>query len=128
MSQIILAQEKIKLYSWLQEICEVVRYEASWRDRFWNKLLLQPGIYQEFLHYAETNDFLCKCQIDGYYITDIFIWEMRKYNVRTDRGKNGEDCDKYAMLLEAFDTMLEMVDNGARVDWSMEMKTGMDQL
>lgn len=128
MQQIIIAQEKMKLYDRLGEICEQAVYTTEWKDRFWNDLLKEPGIYQEFLYYLEHQDFLCNCTIDGYQITDIFVWQMRKYNVRTDRGKNGADCDKLAMLLEAFRTMLDMRADGAEIEWSMEMRNGMDQL
>lgn len=127
MRQIIIAGEKLKLYGCLKETCKYVCYTDEWRDRLWEDLLANPPIYREFLYYMEHQDFLCQCTVNGYSIIDIFIWEMRKYNVRTDRGKNGADCDKTAMLLEAFRTMIDMKGNGARIEWSMEMRNGMDE-
>lgn len=125
---IIIASEKIKLFSYLSEMCEYVRYTEEWRDAFWNKLLENEAVYQEYIYYAEHKDFLLDTKVNGYSVIDILVWEMRKYNVRMDRGKNGEDCDKEAMVLEAFNTMLDMCNKTANVEWSMEMRNGMDQL
>ncbi|MFT3985941.1 MAG: hypothetical protein QM697_18745 [Lachnospiraceae bacterium] len=127
MRQIIIAQEKFKLYGKLSEMCEAAGYVPQWQEVFWKRLLEAPEVYKEFLYYAERQDFLCCCSINGYCITDIFVWQMRKYNVRTDRGKNGSDCDKLAMLLESFSTMLDLLEKGAKIEWGMEMKNGMDQ-
>lgn len=125
---IIIASEKLKLYEFLCEMCEYVRYTDDWRDEFWQKLLENEPVYQEYLYYADHRDFLLDTKVDGFTVIDILIWEMRKYNVRTDRGKNGEDCDKEAMVLESFNTMLDMCKNAEKIEWSMEMRNGMDQL
>lgn len=125
---IIIASEKIKLFEHLCKVCEYVAYTDEWRDNFWNRLLLNDAVYKEYLYYAEHHDFLMEVKIDGYSIIDILIWEMRKYNVRMDKGKNGADCDKEAMVLEAFSTMMDMCENAQKIEWSMEMRNGMDQL
>ena len=128
MSSIIIASEKLKLYSYLEEMCKYVSYSDEWRDTFWNRLLNNEAVYQEYLYYADNHDFLLNTKVDGYSVIDILIWEMRKYNIRTDKGKNGADCDKEAMGLESFSTMLDMIDNSAKIEWSMEMRNGMDEL
>lgn len=125
---IIIASEKIKLFDYLCKVCEYVFYSDEWRDRFWNRLLLNDAVYKEFLYYAENHDFLLEVKVDGYSVIDILVWEMRKYNVRMDRGKNGSECDKEAMVLESFSTMLDMCENAQEIEWSMEMRNGMDQL
>lgn len=125
---IIIASEKIKLFSYLCDLCEYIRYTDKWRDEFWGKLIENEPLYREYLYYVEHKDFLLDVKVDGFSVIDILIWEMRKYNIKTDRGKNGEDCDKEAMVLEAFNTMLDMCKNAAKVEWSMEMRNGMDEL
>lgn len=120
MRQIIVAQEKLKLYDRLSGMCEAAGYVLQWRDTFWKRLLGAPQVYREFLYYAEHQDFLCGCTIDGYSITDIFVCQMRQYNICTDRGRNGSDCDKFAMLLESFSTMLDMQEKGVKLEWSMK--------
>lgn len=128
MANIIIASEKLKLYEVVCDWAEYAGYSKEWTDRFWGDLLINKDIYDEFLYYIDNNDFLCKCSIDGQFITDVFIWEMRKYNIKTDRGKNYSDCDKAEMVLNAFRTMLDMKENSQRVRNAMENKNGGDKL
>lgn len=125
---LIIAGEKIKLFEYLCEVCETIAYTDEWRDHFWERLLKCEPVYREFLYWADHKDFLLDCKVGGNTIIDILVWEMRKFNVRMDRGRNDADCDKYAMVLEAFDEMLRSIDDGAKLTWSMEMRNGMDEL
>lgn len=130
MANIIIASEKIKLFEIVKSYSEYAGYTNEWAEEFWQDLLLNKGIYDEFLYYIDKNDFLCKYSIDGQYITDVFIWEMRKFNIKTDRGKNYADCDKAEMILNAFRTMLNMAKNNEnknRVKNAMENKNGGDK-
>lgn len=130
MANIIIASEKIKLFEIVKSYSEYAGYTDEWAEEFWQDLLLNKGIYDEFLYYIDKNDFLCKYSIDGQYITDVFIWEMRKFNIKTDRGKNYADCDKAEMILNAFRTMLNMAKNNEnknRVKNAMENKNGGDK-
>ena len=128
MGNIIIASEKLKLFELVQEWSKYAGYTTEWAEQFWQDLLLNQDVYDEFLYYVDNNDFLCKHSYNGQYITDIFIWEMRKYNIKTDRGKNYEDCDKAEMVLNAFRTMLDMKENGAKVVNDMENKNAGDKL
>lgn len=136
MQPIIIASEKLKLYKELCRLCEFVGYTDEWRDRFWEDLLQEEEIYKEFLYYMEHQDFLDEYKVEGMSVLDIFVWQMRKFNLRLDRGKNGEECDKMAMLLETFRYMIDMKrkeespekSDGQGCRWSMEMRNGMDEL
>lgn len=128
MGNIIIASEKLKLFEIVENWAEYAGYTKEWTDKFWADLLLNKEVYEEFLYYVDHEDFLCKYSYSGQYITDIFIWEMRKYNIKTDRGKNYADCDKAEMVLNAFRTMLDMKENSQRVIDAMEQKNGGDKL
>lgn len=128
MSNIIIASEKLKLFEIVENWGEYAGYSSEWIDKFWQDLLLTPEVYEEFLYYVDKNDFLCKHAYNGQYITDIFIWEMRKFNIKTDRGKNYADCDKAEMVLNAFRTMLDMKEHSDKVIDAMENKNGGDKL
>lgn len=128
MQPIIIASEKLKLHKELCRLCEFVGYTDAWRDAFWEDLLQEPEIYKEFLYYMEHQDFLDEYKIEGKGVLDVFVWQMRRFNLRLDRGKNGEECDKLAMLLETFRYMIDMKRNGGGIEWSMEIKNGMDEL
>lgn len=128
MQPIIVSSEKLKYYEEIRRLCEYAGYEQVWCDRFWKDLLQDEGIYKELLYYLEHQDFLGEYQVNGFTVLDIFVWQMRRYNVRVDRGKNGPDCDKMAMLLETFRYMMDMKNTDNQAEWSMEMKNGMDEL
>ena len=128
MGNIIIASEKLKLFDLVGDWAEYAGYDTEWTNDFWQDLLLNPEVYEEFLYYVDHEDFLCKYKYNGQYITDIFIWEMRKYNIKTDRGKNYADCDKVEMVLNAFRTMLDMKENSERIINAMENKNGGDKL
>jgi len=128
MGNIIIASEKLKLFEIVENWSEYAGYSKEWADKFWQDLILSPQVYEEFLYYVDKEDFLCKYEVSGQYITDIFIWEMRKFNIKTDRGKNYADCDKVEMVLNAFRTMLDMKENAQHVIDAMENKNGADKL
>lgn len=130
MANIIIASEKIKLFNLIESWSLYAGYSPEWANEFWQDLLTHKEIYDEFLYYVDHEDFLCKYSIGDQFITDIFIWEMRKFNIKTDRGKNYADCDKAEMILNAFRTMLDMDQNAKaaeRVKNAMETKNGADQ-
>lgn len=127
MNSLVIAGEKIKLYDFLRNLCHETGYSEEWCDEFWEDLLLNQAVYREFLYWADNDDFLLGCKVGGNTVIDILVWEMRKYNVRTDRGRNGSDCDKKAMVLESFREMLSSYKDGARLECSMENRNGMDQ-
>lgn len=128
MGNIIIASEKLKLFEIVENWAEYAGYSKEWMDTFWQDLLTNPEVYEEFLYYIDHEDFLCKYSYSGQYITDIFIWEMRKFNIKTDRGKNYADCDKAEMVLNAFRTMLDMKEKADRIINAMENKNGADKL
>lgn len=128
MGNIIIASEKLKLFDLVEKWAEYAGYSEEWCSKFWQDLLLNHEVYEEFLYYIDNEDFLCKYSYDGQFITDIFVWEMRKYNIKTDRGKNYADCDKVEMVLNAFRTMLDMKENSKRITDAMENKNGGDKL
>lgn len=125
---IIVSSEKIKLFELVTQLCEYTGHTEDWRDYFWESLLTNEPVYREFLYWVERGDFLLKYKVGGNTIIDILVWEMRKYNIKTDRGKNGADCDKHAMILNAFMEMLNSDDEGQKLGVDMETKNGMDRL
>ena len=44
----------------------------------------------------------------GYSLIDLFVWQMNKYNIIGDSGKNTDACNKDRMVLKAFHDMVQM--------------------
>lgn len=126
MNQIIYDARKVKAYECISKLCSYTGHTKEWTDDFWTMLRCSPPVYDELVYYLDHGDFLCRYKVGGCSIIDIFIWQMREFNIRTDRGKNGTECDKLDTVLLAFHTMLEMEKEPELYQKRMGMDKGMD--
>lgn len=81
-----------------------------------------PDIYEEFVYYREKGDFLCRAQIGGRNIVDILVWRQDRFKAGLDRERLGGQ----ALVLSAFETMLEMAKDPSSTLYKMETETGTD--
>lgn len=117
--------ETEKLYAWAKALCEYSDKNEAFLEEFWQRLLKNKEILDEFSYYYEHQNFLCKAKIEGKSIVDIMIWQMDHFRAYMDRGSDMR-CNKDKMLLEAFCTMLLMAENPQPYITKMEGETGTD--
>ena len=105
---IIFDQSKLKAYDGLIRLCEYAGQPEEWGSRLWSELLMDGQLYDAFVHYLEHHELpeLPKCA--GYSLTDCYVWQMERDNLRRDTGKNTAGCNKEGMVLHAFMTMVQM--------------------
>lgn len=127
MSQIICGTEKIKVYEGLKMLCEYAGKSAEWCDGLWITILTDYELYGEFLYYLEHHSFADRMKVAGYSLTDCYVWQMERYNLAKDTGKNTESCNKEEMVLEAFRTMAGIKKNPAYYRQKMSEGSGMDK-
>lgn len=108
MMPIIVATEKIKAYEGLQMLCEYAGQQDAWREALWQELLKDGELYAEFVYYLENHGFADRMKVEKYSLTDIYVWQMERFNLAWDSGKNTENCNKEKMVLQAFKTMADM--------------------
>jgi hypothetical protein len=108
MNGILYDARKIKSYEALQILGEYAGKEPGWLDGLWAGLLADEGQMKEFLYYLEHHTFCDEDRCCGYGLTDLYVWQMDRYNLIGDIGKNTECCNKEAMVLNAFLTMQRM--------------------
>lgn len=108
MSQIILGSEKIKAYEGLKMLCEYAGRSTEWCDMLWMEMLKDAGLYGEFVYYLEHHSLADKMQVNGYSLTDFYVWQMERYNLAKDSGKNTGICNKEELVLLAFESMAGM--------------------
>lgn len=108
MSHIILGFEKVKAYEGLQMLCEYAGKSLEWCDGLWADMLKDRELYGEFVYYLENHSLEDKMKVCGYSLTDFYVWQMERYNLSIDSGKNSGLCNKEAMVLQAFQTMALM--------------------
>ncbi len=105
---IVINTTQFKVREYLDELCAYAGYDNNRGDALWLELLSDGELYTEFIYYLEHHTFLDKMNVEGYSLSDIYVWQMDKYNLLSEIGKNPESCNKETMVLNAFVTMSKM--------------------
>ncbi len=128
MNGIIYDARRIKAYEGLMALGEYAGKDAGWLGRLWEEILADDALMKEFMYYLDYHGFLDELKCEGYALTDLYVWQMNRYNLVRDIGKNTECCNKEAMVLNAFYTMILMEKNPAVYVRRLTSGEGMDQL
>lgn len=108
MAGIIYDARRVKAYEGLQTLGEIAGEPLEWCDKLWEELVMQPDLLEELIRYLEHRDLLGNVKCEGYSLLDLYVWQMNKYNIIGDSGKNTDACNKDRMVLKAFHDMAEM--------------------
>lgn len=127
MSHIILDSEKLKVYESLKMLCDYAGKSMEWRDKLWMDILTDYELYEEFVYYLEHHSLLDHMQAEGFSLTDFYVWQMDRYNIVSDSGKNTAACNKEEMVLQAFKAMAEMKKNPEYYKRKLTDGSGMDR-
>lgn len=128
MAGIIFDNSRLKVYENLGALCRFAGESQEWCDVLWQELMLDQGLYEEMLYYMQHNTLNDRLTCCGYTLIDLFVWQMDKYNLLHDTGKNTAECRKVDMVLRAFETMAQMKKNPEEYLKRFEEGRGMDQL
>ncbi len=118
---------QVKAFRFAMSLCTYSQKDNAFLADFWNRLIEQEDIFEEFCYFLEHQDYLCKAKTAGYSIVDIMVWEINHFKAQLDRDtaaamkENGD-----LMLLTAFDTMSQMRQNPAPYLEAMKYETGTD--
>lgn len=127
-SGIVYDARRIRAYEGLQALGEYAGKEASWLDVLWTGIVTDEALLKEFMYYLDHHGFLDELKCEGYALTDLYVWQMDRYNLVREIGKNTECCNKEAMVLNAFYTMYLMQKDPAVYVKRLTSGEGMDQL
>ena len=64
----------------------------------------------------------------GYSLTDLYVWQMNRYNLIRDFGKNTSECNKETMVLRSFRTMVDLMHHPEEYLKRLGESRGMDRL
>lgn len=118
---------RIKAYEGLRALGALAEETEQWCDALWEELVFEQELLEEFVYYLEHRSLLDKVRCEGYGLTDLYIWQMNRYNLIGDSGKNTDACNKDRMVLHAFRDMIDMKKEPAAYVKKMTMGRGMDQ-
>lgn len=128
MNGILYDARRIKAYEGIQKLSEYAGKSEEFTAKLWESLLLDKDMMQEWMYYLDHHILLDKVVCEGYSLTDLYVWQMKRYNLMQDTGKNTPDCNKEAMVLDAFAAMFCMKKEPALYKKRMEQGQGMDRL
>ncbi len=119
---------RIKAYEGLLALGEYAGKDLEWLGTLWTELVSDSGLMKEFMYYLDHHTFLDETRCSGYGLTDLYVWQMDRYNLIRDIGKNTSACNKEAMVLNAFRTMIDMQKEPETYLKRLTAGIGMDQL
>lgn len=119
---------RILAFEGLFSVGEYAGKENAWLQKLWEALTEDEEIMREWIFYLDHHTFLDEAKCMGYALTDLYVWQMDRYNLIRDIGKNTSCCNKEAMVLNAFRTMLEMKKDPKTYLRRLTDGHGMDQI
>lgn len=127
MAGIIYDARRVKAYESFLALGEAADEPLEWCDALWEELVVQPDLLEEMIHYLEHHDLLGNVKCQGYSLLDLYVWQMNKYNIIGDSGKNTDACNKDRMVIKAFRDMVEMRKNPGDFIKKLTEGRGMDK-
>lgn len=127
MAGILYDARRVKAYEGLMALGELACESRQWCDVLWEELVFDSELIEEFVFYLEHHYLMDKVHCEGYGLTDLYIWQMNRYNLIRESGKNTAVCNKERMVLHAFRDMIDMKKEPATYVKRLTMGRGMDQ-
>ncbi|MDE6365851.1 MAG: hypothetical protein K2L86_16610 [Lachnospiraceae bacterium] len=127
MAGILYDARRIKAYERLMALGETAGETRQWCEDLWEELVFDSELTEELVFYLEHHSLMDKVHCEGYGLTDLYIWQMNRYNLIRDSGKNTAACNKDRMVLHAFRDMIDMKKEPAAYVKKLTMGKGMDQ-
>ncbi len=125
---IIYDARRIQAFEGLLALGEYAEKEKAWTQKLWEGFLQDGALMKEWMYYLDHHTFLDEDRCRGYGLTDLYVWQMDRYNLIREIGKNPTACNKETMVLNAFYTMLEMKKDPDTYVKRLTEGRGMDQL
>lgn len=108
MAGILYDARRIKAYEGLLELGRIAGMSQEWCEALWEELLISPALLEELVFYLDHHYLTEKVKCCGYSLIDLYVWQMNRYNIIGDSGKNTAACNKDRMVLKAFYDMVQM--------------------
>lgn len=128
MNGIVYDARRIMAYEGFLALGDYAGKDKEWLDKLWEELVMDDGLMKEFMYYLDHHTLKDEVKCRGYALTDLYVWQMSRYNLIRDIGKNTSCCNKEAMVLGAFRTMLDMQKDPDTYVRRLTEGQGMDQL
>ena len=125
---IIIATSKIKAFETFCTLCRQNGYEDAWIDALWGDIITDEDMYAELVYFLSNHTLKDSVKIAGYSLSDLYVFQMNKYNLIREIGKNPRECNKERMVLNAFRMMIDMKSDPETYVKRLEEGKGEDRL
>ena len=125
---IIISTSKIKACEYFYQLCDFCNYDREWSDKLWSDIMDNDAIFKELVYYLENHTFLDEVCIRGYSLSDLYVFQMSKYNLIREIGKNPVECNKERMVMNSFRMMVDMIADPETYVKRIEEGKGNDKL
>ncbi len=125
---IIIATSKIKTFETFCTLCRQNGYEDAWIDALWGDIITDEDMYAELVYFLSNHTLKDSVKIAGYSLSDLYVFQMNKYNLIREIGKNPRECNKERMVLNAFRMMIDMKSDPETYVKRLEEGKGEDRL
>lgn len=128
MSGIILDGRYLLAREALDQLGEYAGRDSAFVETLWSELIEHTALMQEFMYYIDHHVFADQFDCRGYRMTDIYVFQMSRYNLIRDIGKNTESCNKEYLVLGAFHDMACMIKDPDKYEKKLLNGPGNDRL
>lgn len=118
---------KLKVFEYFEQLCDYAKWKREDRDFLWGKFLEYELLYEEFVYYLEHHEMRGEISFHGYSLIDLYVYQMDRYNLIHDIGKNTGNCNKEDMVLRAFHTMARFFEKPEYFERKLSEGEGMDK-
>ena len=125
---ILLDTRRIQAYERLLKIGEAIGKEEDDLNELWGEFLQNEELMATFIYYLDHHTLYDGIRCEGYGLTDLYFYNMRRTEMRQDIGKNYGDSDKDALALETFSMMAKMMKAPEEYVKKLEHGLGMDTM
>ena len=115
-----------EISGYARELGDQAGLDEEFLGSFLRKLREDSEVREEFVYYAEHNQFADQIKVNGYGIVDVLVWQIDHFKAWLDRDNTQTKENGSAMLLRAFDTFLDMRKCPEKYVRAMESETGTD--
>ena len=126
-AMIILDARRMKAYEYLGELGKFAGKDEDFLDELWGEFLMNEELMFAFMHYLDEHSLSDNIKCEGYGLTDLYFYNMRRFEMKQDIGKNYADCDKEALVLDTFLLMARMIKAPEDYVRRLESGPGMDR-
>ena len=125
---IIISTSKIKVCEYFYRLCDFCNYDRAWSDALWSDMIANDAIFAELVYYLENHTFKDELKVAGYSLSDLYVFQMSKYNLIREIGKNPVECNKERMVMNSFRMMVDMLADPETYVRRIEEGKGNDKL